>query len=173
MHWMKGRTRLATVALAVVGAVVAGGCGGGAGGDKAGGSGAPVVLRMANSHAHIDFTSAIGQVVQRVRELSGGNLRIEVVDDWGEYSADAEQQVVRAVAAGKVDLGWSGTRVFDTMGVTSFQALQAPMLIDSYTLQRAVIASDLPGLMMEGLDKVGVEGLGVLADGLRKPIAVE
>jgi TRAP-type transport system periplasmic protein len=58
------------------------------------------------------------------------------------------------------------------MGVTSFQALQAPMLIDSYTLQHAVITSDLPGLMMEGLDKVGVEGLGVLADGLRKPIAV-
>ena len=48
---------------------------------------------------------------------------------------------MRAVAAGQVDLGWSGTRVFDTMGVTSFQALHAPMLIDSYALQHAVIAS--------------------------------
>ena len=32
-------------------------------------------------------------------------------------------------------------------------ALSAPMLIDSYALQRAVIASDLPGLMMESLVK--------------------
>ena len=29
MHWMSGRARLATVALAVIAAVVAGGCGGG------------------------------------------------------------------------------------------------------------------------------------------------
>ena len=26
------------------------------------------------------------------------------------------------VAAGKADLGWVGTRIFDTLGVTSFQA---------------------------------------------------
>jgi hypothetical protein len=29
------------------------------------------------------------------------------------------------------------------MGVTSFQALQAPMLIDSYALEQAVVASAL------------------------------
>ena len=64
--------------------------------------------------------------------------------------------MVRAVAAGKADLGWAGARVFDTMGVTSFQALQAPMLIDSYALEQAVVASDIPGQMLQGLDKVGV-----------------
>jgi TRAP-type transport system periplasmic protein len=63
--------------------------------------------------------------------------------------------------------------VFDTLGVTSFQALQAPMLIDSYALEEAVVASDMPAQMMQGLTKVGVRGLGVLADGLRKPIAVD
>jgi Bacterial extracellular solute-binding protein, family 7 len=57
--------------------------------------------------------------------------------------------------------------------VTSFQALQAPMLIDSYSLERAVIASSIPGQMLQGLDKVSVHGLGVLADGLRKPAAVK
>ena len=50
MHQMKGRIRLATVALAVIAAVVAGGCSGdGAGSDKAGGAGEPVVLRMAKT----------------------------------------------------------------------------------------------------------------------------
>jgi TRAP-type C4-dicarboxylate transport system substrate-binding protein len=174
MRWMNGRIRLVTVALAMIGAVVAGGCsGGGAAGDKAGGSGEPVVLRLANTSGDLHAAPVIGDFVSQVKERSGGNLRIQVVNRWGEYAADAEQQVVRAVAAGKADLGWAGARVFDTMGVTSFQALQAPMLIDSYPLERAVVASGLPGQMLQGLNKVGVRGLGVLADGLHKPIAIK
>jgi hypothetical protein len=47
------------------------------------------------------------------------------------------------------------------------------MLIDSYALEQAVATSDLPGQMLQGLDKVGVRGLGVLGDGLRRPIAVK
>jgi len=57
MHWMRGRARLATVALAVIAAVVVGGCsGGGAAGDKAGGAGEPVVLRMANAYGDLQTT---------------------------------------------------------------------------------------------------------------------
>jgi TRAP-type C4-dicarboxylate transport system substrate-binding protein len=153
---------------------VAGGCGGGGGsGDKAGGSGEPVVLRMANAYGDLQTAPVIGHFVSQVKERSGGNLRVQVANRWGDYADNAEQQVVRAVAAGKVDLGWSGARVFDTIGVTSFQALQAPMLIDSYPLEQAVVASDIPGQMLQGLTKVGVRGLGVLADGLRKPVAVK
>ena len=174
MRWMSGRARLATVALAVIAVVVAGGCGGGGGtGDKAGGSGEPVVLRMANAYGDLQTAPVVEQFVSQVKARSGGNLRIQVTSRWGDYADDAEQQVVRAVAAGKADLGWAGARVFDTIGVTSFQALQAPMLIDSYALEQAVAASDLPGQMLQGLDKVGVRGLGVLPDSLRKPIAVK
>jgi TRAP-type C4-dicarboxylate transport system substrate-binding protein len=174
MHRMRGRARLATVALAVITAVVAGGCsGGGAAGDKAGGAGEPVVLQMANAYGDLNDLPAVRDFVSQVKQRSGGNVRIQLVSPWGDYATDAEQQVVRAVAAGKADLGWAGARVFDTMGVTGFQALQAPMLIDSYALERAVLASDIPAQMMEGLDKVGVRGLGVLADGLRQPIAVQ
>jgi TRAP-type C4-dicarboxylate transport system substrate-binding protein len=176
MRWMSGRARLATVALAIVAAVVAGGCGGGGGGgsgDKAGGSGEPVVLRMASAFGDLNDVPAVQDFVSQVKERSGGNVRIEVVNEWGGYADDAEQQVVRAVAAGKADLGWAGARVFDTMGVTSFQALQAPMLIDSYALEHAVVTSDLPGQMLQGLNKVGVRGLGVLGDSLRQPIAVK
>jgi TRAP-type C4-dicarboxylate transport system substrate-binding protein len=174
MQWMKGRPRLATVALAAIAAVVAGGCSGGGGsGDKAGGSGEPVVLRMANTSADLEYYPAIKDFVSQVKERSGGNLHIQVANRWGNFSAEAEQQVVRDVAAGKIDLGWAGARVFDAMGVTSFQALQAPMLIDSYALEHAVIARGIPGQMLEGLNKLGVTGFGVLADGLRKPIAVK
>jgi TRAP-type transport system periplasmic protein len=173
MRWMKGRIGLATVALAVIAAVVAGGCSGDGAGDKAGGSGEPVVLRMANTASNLEYFPAITHFIGRVKERSGGNIRIEVVDEWGKFAADAEQQVVRAVATGEVDLGHAGTRVLDTMGVTSFQALQAPMLIDSYALQRAVLEGDIPHEMLQGLDRVGVAGLGVLGGGLSKPIAVK
>jgi TRAP-type C4-dicarboxylate transport system substrate-binding protein len=174
MHRMNGRIRLATAALAVVAAVLAGGCSaGGAAGDKAGGSGEPVVLRLANSYGDLYDAPEVGGFMSRVEARSGGNLRIRTMDHWGDYAPDAEQRVVRAVAAGEADLGWAGTRAFDMLGTTSFQALQAPMLIDSYALERTVVASDLPGRMMEGLNRVGVRGLGVLADGLRKPIAVK
>ena len=174
MPWMNGRTRLTAVALAVIAVVAAGGCsGGGAGGDKAGGSGEPVVLRLANTAGDLEAAPLIKDFVSRVRERSGDIVRIQVVNRWGEYAADAEQRVVRDVAAGKVDLGWTGARVFDTLGVTSLQALQAPMLIDNYALERAVSTSDIPAQMMDGLSKVGVTGFGALADGLRKPIAVK
>jgi TRAP-type C4-dicarboxylate transport system substrate-binding protein len=169
------RGRIRTLALFVVAAVAAAGCtGGSGGGDKAGGGGAPVVLRLANYADSLDLEPAVADFVKRVEDLSGGNVRIEVVSDWGGLgtTAGVEQQVVADVVAGKADLAWVGTRIFDTLGVKSFQALTAPMLIDSYPLERAVIGSEMPGQMLKSLDTLGVTGLAVLADGLRKPIAV-
>jgi TRAP-type C4-dicarboxylate transport system substrate-binding protein len=107
-----------------------------------------------------------------VKELSGGDLRIDVVFEWGIFSPDAEQQTVLDVAAGKADLTAAGPRVFDTLGVKSFQAMTAPMLIDSYPLEDAVVKSDIPGQMLGGLGKLNVTGLGVLGGSLNKPIAV-
>ena len=115
----------------------------------------------------------VAYFVRRVGELSHGEVRIQVRDGWGNYQPDFEQQIVRDVRADKADLAWVGTRVFDTLGVKSFQALTAPMLIDSYPLERAVIASDMPTQMLQSLRPLGVTGLAVLGDGLRKPIAVE
>jgi hypothetical protein len=168
-------TRPAMLILAVTLAVVAGACsvGGDAGDDKAGGTGPPVQLRLANTGADIAQTPAVKYFVERVDELSGGEVRIKVADQWAQFAADAEQQVVHDVAAGEVDLGWVGSRVFDTLGVASFQALTAPMLIDSYALENAVIEGGVMEDMMEGLDELGVDGLAVLADALRRPVSVD
>jgi TRAP-type transport system periplasmic protein len=173
MDGMENRSRLAALVLAATAALTVAACGGvGVGEDKAGGPGAPVVLRLANTGGNLDQTPAVEYFVKHVEELSGGNVRIEVVDRWSEFASDAEQQVVRDVATNDVDLGWVGTRVFDTIGVKSFQALTAPMLVDSYALENAVIESGITEEMVEGLDDLGVVGLAVLADGLRKPIGV-
>ena len=75
---------------------------------------------------------------------------------------------------GEVDLGWVGSRVFDTLGVKSFQALTAPMLIDSYALENAVIESGVTEEMMDGARRArSASGSRVLADGLRRPIGVK
>lgn len=171
---MKSLARLGMINIAVAAVIVAGGCSGGeSAGSKAGGAAPPVMLQMGNIYGDLNGSPAIQYFVSQVEERSGGNLRVEMKDTYGDYADDAEQQLVRAVAAGQTDLGWVGTRAFDTMGVTSFQALQAPMLIDSYPLEEAVIKAGIPGQMVQSLDKIGVRSLGVLADGLRKPIAVK
>jgi TRAP-type transport system periplasmic protein len=174
MRSMDGQARLAMTGLAVIATIVAGGCSGGeAASGKAGGTAPPVALHMVNAYGDLNVVPGVKYFVSQVKERSGGNLRIELTNAYADYADDAEQQVVSAVAGGKADLGWVGARVFDTMGVTSFQALQAPMLIDSYPLEQAVIASGIPDQMLQGLDNVGVHGLGVVADGLRKPVAVK
>src|SRR6266851_1278466 len=132
----------------------------------------PVVLRLAARDSDFSSDPALGNFVERVGRLSGGALRIEVVGGWGNGRRGAEQQIVRDIAAGKADLGAVGTRVMDTLGVRSFQALTSPMLIDNYRLEQAVMASAIPGQMLGGLARARVLGLAVLAGGLRKPVAV-
>jgi TRAP-type C4-dicarboxylate transport system substrate-binding protein len=157
--------------LAVLAAVTLAGCGP-TSGNKAGGPGQPVVLRMATILGEPGYLPQVDFLMDRVDKLSAGNVRIEMVYRAGGFEPDAEEQAVRGVAAGTTDLGVVGTRAFDTMGVNAFQALTAPMLIDSYPLERAVVGSDIPAKMLRSLDQVHVVGLGVLADGLRKPAAV-
>jgi TRAP-type C4-dicarboxylate transport system substrate-binding protein len=139
--------------------------------DKAGGGpGGPVVLRLASAVS--DLTPAIYDFIDRVDDLSGGSVRIAIVPNVGHFDGDAERKVVEEVAQGRADLGEAGSYVFDTMGVTSLQALTAPMLIDSYPLEDAVINSELPRQMLAGLTTAGVNGLAIIAGGLFEPAGV-
>jgi TRAP-type C4-dicarboxylate transport system substrate-binding protein len=163
---------LKPLTLVLATAVSVAGCGA-LTGNKAGGPAAPVVLRMATVNSEAGFNPAVTELLERVEALSNGNVKIEMAFGVGEFEPDAEEQIVRGVADGSYDLGVVGTRVFDTRGITSFQALDAPMLIDSYAVEAAVIEGEIPARMLRSLDQLHVSGLGLLADGLRKPIAVE
>jgi TRAP-type C4-dicarboxylate transport system substrate-binding protein len=156
--------------IAVALAAATAGCSALAGGDKAGGPvGGPVVLRMASTASGLGDIPPVADFVRRVDTLSGGTVRITMMNQWGGYAPGAEARLVRAVAAGTVDLAWAGSRVFDTVGMRSWQALSAPMLIDSYPLENAVLRSGMPVRMLAGLPKIGVAGLGVLGERLRLP----
>ena len=88
----------------------------------------------------------------QVEKISGGKLRIQVVlDAAGGDVPDTEARIVRMVRDGRLDLGWIGARAWDELGVTSFQALQAPFLIDSYPLLERVTTGPLAGEMLAGL----------------------
>ena len=175
VQWMKSRAAIAAIGLIPATVILASACSSGAGlGNKAGPADQSVVLRMADLNAGTDLhgTPEIQYFVQRVSDLSRGQMSVKVVYSVGGLAMNAEQQVVKDVAAGSFDLGFAGTSVFDTLGIPSFQALSAPMLIDSYPLENAVIRSSLPPKMMAGLAKLDVTGLAVLGDEMRRPVGV-
>jgi TRAP-type C4-dicarboxylate transport system substrate-binding protein len=175
MQWTKSRAGIAAIGLIPATVILVSACSNGAGvGNKAGPVDQPVVLRMADLNAGSDLrgTPEIQYFVQRVSDLSGGKMSVKVVYSVGGLAVNAEQQVVKDVAGGSFDLGFAGTGVFDTLGDPGFRALSAPMLIDSYPLENAVIRSSLPARMMAGLAKLDVTGLAVLGDEMRRPVGV-
>jgi TRAP-type C4-dicarboxylate transport system substrate-binding protein len=141
--------------------------------DRVAGSEEPIVLTMADFSGGLYHNPALQHFVDKVEEDSGGAVQIEVLSEWGGFVDGVERMVVDDVASGKADLAWLPTRAFDTMGINHFRALNAPMLIDSYAVQAAVLSSEIATEMLPSLEQLGVTGLAMLADGLRKPISVD
>ena len=69
-------------------------------------------------------------------------------------------------------MAWVGARAFDQAGVTSFQALLAPLLIDNLELQGKVFDAGIPQEMLSGLDKLDLVGIGVLPGPMRKVLGI-
>lgn len=107
-----------------------------------------------------------------VARRSDGSVRIEFKNAWRDGETDYETGTVRDVQQHKVDMAWVGARVLDKVGVTSFQALLAPMLVDSYDLEAKVFEAGIPGQMLQDLDAIDVVGIGVLAGPLRRVLGV-
>jgi TRAP-type C4-dicarboxylate transport system substrate-binding protein len=157
------------VVLLAVMAVLAGCTGPGL--DKAGGSQPrqPVVLTLANFNGE---TGELAGFADEVRRLSGGTMQIDIKFWWRSGQVGAESKLIGDVRAGKADLGVVGSRAWDDVGVTAFQALSAPLLIDSYALQARVLRSPVISQMLAGLRPLGLAGIGVLPGPLRKPLGI-
>jgi TRAP-type C4-dicarboxylate transport system substrate-binding protein len=170
MHRRPSSTR----AVAVVGlfavALAASACFG-SGVDKAGGTRTkqPVVLTLAN---HEDGPDDVQFWIDEVQRRSAGSLRIEVKNHWRDREIDYDKATIADVQAGKVQLAKVAARAYDTVGVTSFQALVAPFLIDNQALERRVLESSSAGQMLAGTSKLGLVGLAVLPTDLRKPLGL-
>jgi TRAP-type C4-dicarboxylate transport system substrate-binding protein len=156
-------------ALASV-ALLAAACTGTAGAVKSGGPTPPVVLVLANNDIQgLKGVPAVREFVNQVEKLSDGHLTIRVESAW--EGGNDEANVVRDVAAGEADIGWAGSRVFDTLGVDSLRPLSAPYLVDSYPLEVEVVQRGRSRLL-SGVKAAGVSPLALDADELRFPAAV-
>src|SRR5262245_4720164 len=156
---------LALAAVTALATLVAGGCN--ATTDKSGGATQPTTLVLAsNDGLDIVGAPALARFVQLVDDKSGGQLQIDVPSDW---ASQGEQRVLEDVAAGKAELGWSGTRAFDLVGVDAFQTLHAPFLIGSYAAEQAVVGESVAPDMLASLGGTGMTGLALLGDELRFP----
>jgi len=131
---------------------------------------ASVVLTLANNNG--DAPAQLTDWIKQVHELSHGSIEIDVKDDWRHGEPDYEARTVQDVKHGNVDLAWAGARVMDRVGVTSFQALLAPMLVDSYTLEASVFQDGIPAQMLTGVSAAGVVGVGVLPGPMRKMLGI-
>ncbi len=158
--------RLIAAACGVL-AVLAAGCTAAA--DRSGGTGPPRVLVMANNDLDgLVGAPAVARFVERVEQLSGGRLTVRVESAWRGGGFD-ESRLIRDVAAGSADLGWSGTRAFDLVGINAFQPMHAPFLVNSYAAEAAVVKDPLAGELLESLTPLGMTGLALMADELRMP----
>jgi TRAP-type C4-dicarboxylate transport system substrate-binding protein len=144
------------------------------GADKAGNvqHDTTVVLRIGSTPGGLADVPPVADFVRTVARLSSGTIQIEVTNQWGNFAPDAEADVVRKTELGTLDLGWAGSRVFDTLGDPAFAALSVAMLIDSHALANAVLRSDLPNRMLASLPPLGLTGLALLGDELRFPVGV-
>lgn len=156
---------IARIAIIAFTALLLGACGGD---DTQRTGGAPVtkakVLKLANGNGE---TEALQVFIDKVAELSDGRLRVEPVNDWRQGDKQYEKRLIEDVAAGKADLGWAGSRALATVGVKSFEPLNAPFLLDSYEIEDQVLRSDATKGMLADLDSLGVTGLAVLPGPLR------
>lgn len=131
----------------------------------------PITLEMAFVGGLAD--AQIGHLQEQVAERSGGTLSMAVDPALTADVVTIEQDIIKALRGGDLDVGVVGARAFRELGIHDFDALVAPMAIDSMAAQAAVLDSDLPDRMLAGLEAHDLVGLGVLSGLMRRPSATE
>lgn len=167
------RTRKQAVALVAL-AVIAAGCAEDAQSTKAGGARAPLTLRLGTEGSQgRPEADQIEEFARQVEQLSGGDVTIEPVWEAGKMAdgestpGGADQAVAVMVQDGELDMGMIPARAWDTMGVSSMQALTAPFLVTTNELTAGVTGDDFAEDMLAGLDDIGITGLALFPDALR------
>lgn len=151
------------VALMLVAAAV--GCGGGV--DKAGGSQTPGPVTLTIATPILEESQPF---VDEVGRVSKGSIHLEIVHRPTTGTTEAE--LIRSVEAGEVDLAVVPARAWHARGIKDFDALVAPMAVDSFALQQKVLASDLATGMLTSVDRIGLAGIGILPGTMRRPVGI-
>jgi TRAP-type C4-dicarboxylate transport system substrate-binding protein len=111
----------------------------------------------------------------RVKTLSKGALVVRVVYLTRSGNAPVgfqEANLVRLVRTDKDALAIVPARAFQVQGVTSFEALQAPFLITTQAAMDRVTVGSIAARLQSGLPAIGLTGLGLAPEGLRRPFGL-
>ena len=108
----------------------------------------------------------LARMVETLDEQGSVTLRVEDAM-LADTNRDPGSSVLGLVRAGELDLGVVPTRVFDLVGVTSFQGLQAPMRFVSVEQTDALLNDPISERMMAPLDSIGLVPLALTWDALR------
>ena len=139
--------------------------------DRAGGQ-ADVEVKELTFAITSDAPTQIKAWANEVDQLSKGTLKVTFVKDARAGQPTYEAGTIADVGAGKVDMAWVGARAFDQVGLTSFQPLLAPLLIDNLELQGKVFDAGIPQEMLSDLGKLDLVGVGVLPGPMRKVLGI-
>ena len=146
------------------------GCSGRAGGvDKAGGpvTAAPIILKMANTRG--GDSGEAQPFLDELAKVSGGALQLTAEPGFEGATKSIEVGALQAVQSGHADIAIVPTRAYPFVGVTSFDGLMAPMLIDNMELQQQVINDAVASEMVDGVKSAGFAGIGILPGPIRLP----
>lgn len=127
----------------------------------------PAILRLVGPGG----SDPLGVWVQEIESLSNGKVRIQPGHS-PTPATDMEERLVADVRSGRQQIAYVGARAFDLFGDHAFQALSAPMLVDSYALEEKVLASPLAGQMLASIKPLGVVGIAILPGPLRRMLGV-
>ena len=165
--------RLAAVVAALALALGLAACGGddddsGASSDTSGGSSTTLDVAYVTAEQH-PYGIAVDAFTKDVNATGALTLKGQPLYPQSEI------QLLSDVRSGVVPMATVSTAVFDTAGITAFQALQAPFLITNYGLEGEVLNGDIGKKMIaDATEQAGdLQVLTVHEGGLRKPFGKE
>jgi C4-dicarboxylate-binding protein DctP len=107
--------------------------------------------------------------IAQVQKLSGGRIRIVPGTAYPSSDSRNEPRLVRAVRSGKAQMAYIPSRAWEEASqVAAFRALQAPLLVTNYPLLRRITNGPIGQSMLKRLSSIGVVGLGLVPDRLRR-----
>jgi TRAP-type C4-dicarboxylate transport system substrate-binding protein len=130
----------------------------------------PVTLKATSYHVQgRSGGDQLNRLIEVVASTAQGSITIAPGPEPDSGAADTSADTIAMVREGKVDLAVVSARTFDTLGVTSLQALQAPYLVRSNAQADAVLADPLADRMLDGVGHLGLVGLGLAFDFMAYP----
>src|SRR3954447_10084902 len=124
-------SKISALGLAAAMGLAATSCAGAKSGDRTGGG--ALVLHLASIDPVNDNGQSYGPqaFIDALGNVSKNKIKVEFSQPYEDGAADAESDLVRAIAQGRVDGGWPSTRAFANGGITGLEVVEAPMTLTS------------------------------------------